>query len=171
MAGVVRHFGKNILITDREDWGVEEIYDTCVTRAVLGPELGDGKGTNGNRPYGNARDNRSLFQKALLPLYHWTDSKIRVHLFVCVAALTYLTLLCQRLAAAGIKMTPNEAMEELRELRTAIYVKDSEGKLKRVLEEVNDQQAAILKTLGYVVEDGKVPPSDLKRPGRDCLPV
>ena len=65
MASVVRHFGKNILITDREDWGAEEIYDTCVTRAVLGPELGDGKGANGNRPYGNAKDNRSLFQKAL----------------------------------------------------------------------------------------------------------
>ena len=158
MAGVVRHFGKNILITDREDWDAEEIYDTCVTRAILGPELGHGKGTNGNRPYGHAKDNRSPFQKALLPLYHWTDSKIRVHLFVCVAALTYLTLLCQRLAAAGIKMTPNEAMEELRDLRTAIYVKDSEGKLKRVLEEVNDRQAAILKTLGYVVEDGKVIP-------------
>jgi len=158
MAGVVRHFGKNILITDCEDWGVEEIYDTCVTRAVLGPDLGDAKAANANRPYGNSKDNRSLFQKALLPLYHWTDSKIRVHLFVCVAALTYLTLLCQRLAAAGIKMTPNEAMEELRELRTAIYVKDLEGKLRRVLEEVNDQQAAILKTLGYVVEDGKVTP-------------
>ncbi len=158
MASVVRHFGKNILITDREDWDVEEIYDACVTRAVLGPELGDAKGANANRPYGNAKDNRSLFQKALLPLYHWTESKIRVHLFVCVAALTYLTLLCQRLAAAGIKMTPNEAMEQLRELRTAIYVKDSEGKLKRVLEEVNDQQAAILNTLGYVIEDGRVNP-------------
>ena len=156
MASVVRHFGKNILITDREDWGVEEIYDTCVTRAVLGPGLGDAKSSNGGRPYGSAKDNRSLFQKALLPLYHWTDSKIRVHLFVCVAALNYLTLLSQRLAAAGIIMTPNEAMEELRELRTAIYAKDPEGKLKRVLEEVNDQQAAILKTLGYVVEDGKV---------------
>ena len=156
MAGVVRHFGKNILITDREDWGAEEIYDTCVTRAVLGPEVGDGKGSNGARPHGNAKDNRSLFQKALLPLYHWTDSKIRVHLFVCVAALAYVTLLCQRLAAAGINMTPNEAMDELRELRTAIYVKDSQGKLKRVLEEVNDRQAAILKTLGYVVEDGKI---------------
>jgi len=156
MAGVVRHFGKNILITDREDWGVEEVYDTCVTRAVLGPELGDAKSATNNRPYGNAKDNRSLFQKALLPLYHWTDSKIRVHLFVCVAALNYLTLLSQRLAAAGINLTPNEAMEELRELRTAIYAQDPEGKLKRVLEEVNDQQAAILKTLGYVVEDGKV---------------
>jgi transposase len=156
MAGVVRHFGKNILITDREDWGVEEIYDACVTRAVLGPELSDGKGIPASRSNGNAKDNRSLFQKALLPLYHWTDSKIRVHLFVCMAALTYLTLLSQRLAAAGITMTPSEAMEELRELRTAIYVKDSEGKLKRVLEEVNDHQAAILKTLGYVVEEGKV---------------
>ena len=158
MAGVVRHFGKNILITDREDWGVEEIYDACVTRAVLGPELSDGKGANSTRANGNGKDNRSLFQKALLPLYHWTDSKIRVHLFVCMAALTYLTLLCQRLAAAGITMTPSEAMEELRELRTAIYVKDSEGKLKRVLEEVNGHQAAILKTLGYAVEDGKVTP-------------
>ena len=137
---------------------MEEVYDTCVTRAVLGPDMGDGKGSHATRPYGNSRDHRSLFQKALLPLYHWTDSKIRVHLFVCVVALTYLTLLCQRLAAGGIKMTPNEAMEELRELRTAIYVKDVEGKLKRVLEEVNDQQAAILKTLGYVVEDGKVAP-------------
>ncbi len=67
MAGVVRHFGKNILVTDCQDWSVEEIYDTCVTRAVLGPDLGDGKSANANRPYGNAKDNRSLFQKALLP--------------------------------------------------------------------------------------------------------
>jgi transposase len=156
MAGVVRLFGKNILITDHEDWGVEEIYDTCVTRAVLGPELCDPKSTASNRSNGNFKDNRSLFQKALLPLYHWTDSKIRVHLFVCVVALNYLTLLSHRLAEHGITMTPNEAMEELRELRTAIYAKDPEGKLKRILEEVNDQQAAILKTLGYVVEDGKV---------------
>jgi transposase len=156
MASVVRHFGKNILITDRQDWGVGEIFDTCVSRAVLGPDLGNG-GISYRR-YGEAKDNRSLFQKALLPLYHWTDSKIRVHLFVCVAALTYLTLLCQRLAAAGIIMAPNEAMEELRALRTAIHLQDPEGKLKRVLEEVNDQQSAILKTLGYQIQDGKVTP-------------
>jgi transposase len=158
MASVVRHFGKNILITDREDWSVEEVYDTCMTRAVLGPELGNGKAGLDNRPYGNAKDNRTLFQKALLPLYHWTDSKIRVHLFVCVAALTYISLLVQRLTAAGIKMTPTEAMEELRALRTAIYLKDPDGKLKRMLKEVNDQQAAVLKSLGYGVQDGNVIP-------------
>lgn len=156
MAGVVRHFGKNILITDREDWKVEEIYEACVTRAVLGPDFGNGTVKGTNRSMGNAKDNRSLFQKALLPLYHWTDSKIRIHLFVCVAALTYLTLLCQRLAESDINLTPSEAMEELRTLRTAIYFKDSENKLKRVLEEVNPQQEAILKVLGYDIEEGKV---------------
>jgi hypothetical protein len=158
MANVVRHFGKNILITDREDWGVEEIYDTCVTRAVLGSDLGNPKPGNGNRPYGNAKDNRTLFQKALLPLYHWTDSKIRVHLFVCMVALSYLTLLVQRLAAAGLKTTPQEAMDELRALRTAIFVKDGDSKLKRVVEDINHQQAAMLEALGYQVQDGKVAP-------------
>ena len=156
MAGVVRHFGKTVLITDREDWKVEEIYEACVARAVLGPDLGNGTSKGNNRSIGNAKDNRSLFQKALLPLYHWTDSKIRIHLFVCVAALTYLTLLCQRLGEADINLTPTEAMEELRTLRTAIYFKDSENKLKRVLEEVNPQQEAILKVLGYDIEEGRV---------------
>ena len=156
MAGVVRQFGKHIIVTDREDWSVEEIYDTCVTRAVLGPDLSNGKAGNGNRFGGNGKDNRSLFQKALLPLYHWTDSKIQVHLFVCVAALTYLNLLWHQLDAAGLKMTPDEAVEELRALRTAIYLKDSEGKLKRMLGEINDQQEAILKTLGYSIQEGQV---------------
>jgi hypothetical protein len=41
-------------------------------------------------------------------------------------------------------------------MRTAIYFKDSENKLKRVLEEVNPQQAAILEVLGYQVEEGQV---------------
>ena len=53
MAGVVRHFGKNILITDHEDWSVEEIYEACVTRAVLGPDLVNG---NGNGKVGNSVD-------------------------------------------------------------------------------------------------------------------
>jgi hypothetical protein len=153
MAGVVRHFGKNILVTDHEDWSVEEIYEACVTRAVLGADFGSGNGKGPSRSLGDAKDNRSLFQKALLPLYHWTDSKIRIHLFVCVAALTYLTLLCQRLAEAEINMTPTEAIEELRTLRTAIYFSDSENKLKRVLEEVNPRQAAILEVFGFQVED------------------
>ena len=93
-----------------------------------------------------------------MPLYHWTGSKIRVHLFVCVVAMTYLALLNQRLNANGFSITPQEAMDELRAMRTAIFQESEDGKLKRMLDKVSDRQAAILKAMGYQVQDGKVLP-------------
>jgi transposase len=158
MAGSVRQFGKNILVTDREDLTPVEVYETSMKRSILGPQVNGGK-LNQARVNGNNKDARSYFQMALMPLYHWTDSKIRVHLFVCVVALTYLTLLCQRLAAAGIVTTPREAMDELRALRTAISLNRPDGKLRRMIDRVSDRQAAMLKMLGYQVEDGRVVPA------------
>lgn len=139
----VRQLGKTILITDHEDWGTHEICQAFFDRFAL-----EGQDPEAKNP----------FQDTLMPLYHWTPSKIRVHLFVCLAALTYLALLCQRLAAAGLLTTPQEAMKELRALRTAIYLKKPEGKLRRVLESVNHNQLAILKAMGYQVQDGMVLP-------------
>jgi hypothetical protein len=49
-------------------------------------------------------------------------------------------------------------MEELRSLRTAIFQESPDGKLRRMLEKVSERQSAILKTMGYQVEDGKVVP-------------
>ncbi len=144
MADEVRRFGKNILITDHEAWSAAEIYEVYAKR-YLAEAQGKVQGVPDNP-----------FQAALMPLYHWTDSKIRVHMFVCVVALTYLALLCQRLKVAGLKIPPKEVMEELRSLRTAIYSYDTEGKLKRVIEQINDTQFAILKALGYEIQDGKI---------------
>jgi transposase len=149
MAGKVRRFGKNILVTDHEDWRAAEIYEVYAKRYLA--ELPDGNG----KAQGPA-DNH--FQAALMPLYHWTDSKIRVHMFVCIVALTYLALLNQHLKTAGLKVPPKEVMDELRSIRTAIYSSDDEGKLKRVLEPVNDTQFAILKALGYEIDQGKLQP-------------
>jgi transposase len=147
MAARVRRFGKKILITDQENWSAAEIYETYARRylAVAQPTNGRFQGTSENP-----------FQAALMPLYHWTDSKIQVHMFVCVVALTYLALLCQRLKAAGLRIPPKEVMEELRAIRTAIYSTEAEGKLKRVIEGVNDTQYAILKALGYEIQEGKI---------------
>jgi transposase len=148
MAGKVRRFGKNILITDHEDWRAAEIYEVYAKRY-----LAEMQGANG-KAHQVPSDNP--FQAALMPLYHWTDSKIRVHMFVCIVALTYLALLCQHLKAAGLKIPPKEVMEELRSLRTAIYSSEDEGKLKRVIEQVSETQFAILQALGYEVQDGKI---------------
>jgi len=144
--------GKKVLITDREDWEAPEIYRIFTQRLVLrslGPDGSRGDGL---------LEARHPFQLPLTPLYHWTDSKIRVHLFVCMVALTYLALLGQRLKAAGLEISPREAMEEMRALCSAIRVNPPEGKLRRGLGRVSDPQQAILKALGYQVQDGKVLP-------------
>ena len=86
----------------------------------------------------SGQDSRSPIQVTLMPLYHWTGSKIRVHLFVCVAAMTYIALLCQRLNVNGFSITSREAMDELRSIKTAIYQEGEEGKLRRMLEKVNE---------------------------------
>jgi hypothetical protein len=49
-------------------------------------------------------------------------------------------------------------MDELRAMRTAIFQESEDGKLKRMLDKVSDRQTAILKAMGYQVQDGKVLP-------------
>jgi transposase len=158
MASNIRHFGKSILITDRGDWEAAKIYEACTKGSGLEAPRNGGK-TNGQSSE-SGQDFRSLIHTTLMPLYHWTGSKIRVHLFVCAVALTYLGLLCQRLNSNGFSITSQEAIDELRSLRTAIYQESEGGRLRRMLEQVNDRQAAILKVLGYRVQDGKVLPQE-----------
>ncbi|MGB8953323.1 MAG: hypothetical protein WCC06_11740 [Candidatus Aminicenantales bacterium] len=55
-----------------------------------------------------------------LPMYHWTDSKIRVHGLTCVMALLYLSLLQMKLKSAGLDLSLDRAMQILRGIRLAI---------------------------------------------------
>jgi transposase len=142
MESFLRRFAKTILITDHHDWSAEAIYQAYMDRHLLEDQF---------------RRAKNPFHVALMPQYHWTDSKIRIHVFVCVAALTYLTLLQLRLAQAGLDLSIRQTMEELRALRTAIYWLADERKPRRMLKKPTDQQIAILEALGYHVKDGWVP--------------
>ena len=137
----LRRFAKTILITDHHHWAAQEIYQAYMDRHIMEDQF---------------RRSKSPFQVALMPQYHWTDSKIRIHVFVCMVALSYLTLLQQRLKTAGMPISIREAMEELRSLRTAIYWMPNERKPRRLLEEPNSTQLAILQALGFQVKDGRV---------------
>ena len=54
------------------------------------------------------------------PIRHWRDSKIRCHLFSCVVALAYLRRLELKLAAAGIKRTAEDIMDDMRHLHSVL---------------------------------------------------
>jgi transposase len=142
MESHLRRFAKTIIVTDHHDWSREAIYQAQMVRHLLEDQF---------------RRAKNRFHVALMPQYHWTDSKIRIHVFVCVAALTYLTLLHHRLVRAGLDLSVRQAMQELRAVRTAIYWLADERKPRRILEKPTDQQIAILKALGYHVKAARVP--------------
>ncbi|MEW6660374.1 MAG: hypothetical protein AB1424_17145 [Thermodesulfobacteriota bacterium] len=139
----VQRLGKIVLITDHEDWTEAEMAEANIDRCIVSEPL---------------RETGFTLQEVLLPQYHWTNSKLRVNIFVCMVALTYLILFCQRLAQAGLLIAPREALEELKTLRTAVFWEPGEEKLKRKLASPNDLQLAILQALGLQVEEGRVIP-------------
>lgn len=140
---VVRGLGKTILITDHEDWSGVEISEANIDRCIVEEQI---------------RQTGITLQEVLLPQYHWTESKLHVNIFVCMVALAYLLLLSKRLNQAGLLITPKEAMEALRGLRTAVFWQPEEEKLKRRLVPPTDTQLAILHALGFQVEEGRVLP-------------
>jgi transposase len=137
----LKRLAKLILISDHEDWNAVEIYQAYIDRYQIEHQF---------------RQAKSPFHVALMPQYHWTDSKIRIHMFVCIVALTYLTLLRLRLEQAGVDLSVLAAMAAMRELRTALYWLPGTRKPRRQLEQPTPTQLEILTALGFDVEDGWV---------------
>lgn len=143
IAGLLKRMGKIVIQTDRWDWNLEDFCDLAVERGLIGDSP--------NRP-------PTMFQSALTPQYHWTDSKIPIHVFVCMVALTYLCFLNSRLHAAGLLLNAKEAMEEMRALKTAIFLLAEDAKPLRLFEEPSDLQLQIIDALGYELDEGKLVP-------------
>jgi transposase len=97
-------FGKNIIFTDHLDWSDEEIILAYRDRHKIETSF---------------RWTKDPFLVRWTPMYHWTDSKIRVHGFSCVMALLFLSLLHKKMKEAKLSMSLDRAMESLRDIRLA----------------------------------------------------
>ena len=65
---------------------------------------------------------------ALRPQYHWTDQKIRVHVFTCVLALTLLSLLRRDLHHRGFPLSIPRMVDLLAGIREMVMFFPPEGK-------------------------------------------
>jgi transposase len=134
-------FGKNIIITDNTDWTTREIVEASLDRWQV------------ENRFRLSNDDDLV---ATRPIRHWTDSKIRCHIFSCVVALTYLRRLELKLAAAGIKRTTEDVMDDMRHLHSVLTVNKGARKPVRRLETPSKTQTEVLKALGYYVDDNGV---------------
>jgi len=90
--------GKTILFTDNQDWTNEEI--------VLGYRAQ-------HHIESAFRDMKNPHFLGWAPMFHWTDSKIRVHAFYCVLALTLTSLLQRALHQKGHDLSMARMLELL----------------------------------------------------------
>jgi transposase len=93
-----RIFGKRILFTNRDTWPVAEIV--AAYRSQSGVESG-------------FRQLKDPHVVSFSPVHHWTDQKIRVHIFYCVLALTIAHLMRRQADHAGLHLSVRELLGEL----------------------------------------------------------
>jgi len=134
-------FGKNIIITDNTDWTTREIVEASLDRWQV--------------------ENRFRLSKnetlvGTRPIRHWTDSKIRCHLFTCVAAMTYLRRLELKLSSAGVNRTAEDVMDDMIHLHSALTLSKGCRKPVRRLETPTKTQSEVLSALGYRIDDSGV---------------
>jgi len=126
-----RHLGKQVLVTDRDDWDNESIV-TAYRRLTRTEHL--------------FRISKSA-TRLWWPMFHWTDSKIRVHALYTFFALLLLAIVRRELWEAGVHMDIDRAMERLRRIQESVVVY-ANGSADRVLAEMDETQCRLAEILG-----------------------
>jgi len=90
------------------------------------------------------------------PVRHWTDGKIRCHLFACAVAMAYLRRTELRLSAKGIDRTAKDVMDDMRHFHSVLRLSGRSAKPVRQPEAPTASQAEILAAVGYHVDESGV---------------
>lgn len=135
----IARFGKNIIVTSYHDLSTDDIVRASLDRYQVENAFRQTKAGE----FGNFR-----------PMWHWTDSKIRCHIFSCIVALTYLRLATLWLNRAGVVCSPDSAMQSMRNLNSCLCWHSGKRKPARMLEEPDPEQTAILAAIGYKIQNG-----------------
>jgi len=108
-----RLFGKRILFTNRDDWAAVEVVAAYRSQSQV--ESG----------FRQMKDPQVV---SFGPLHHWTDSKIRVHVFYCVLALTIAHLMRREAERAGLHLSVRELLAELGGIGETVLLYHDGGK-------------------------------------------
>jgi transposase len=128
--------GKRILFTDHHDWTDEQIVLAYRAQSHVEDAFADMKD-----PYFLSWE----------PMFHWTDSKIRVHAFYCVLALMLGCLLQRRAFQQGIKLSLHQLFTTLGGIQQVTNISSAAGKpgsagrprLQTTLSEMDSTQQAL----------------------------
>ena len=124
-----RLFGKRILFTNRDTWPAAEVV--AAYRSQAEAESG-------------FRQLKDPHVVSFSPMHHWTDQKIRVHVFYCVLALTVAHLMRRQAEHAQLHMSVRELLGELSQIGETVLLYHDGGpgrpRAQRLLTDMNPTQ-------------------------------
>ena len=112
------YLGKTVLFTDRMDFSNEQIVSA--SRSAWHVEAA----------FRQMKDTHHL---TVRPIFHWTDEKIRIHIFTCVLAYRLCSLLIKELSDCGINIPINrliDSMSHIKRVHTFFGDINKPGKIK-----------------------------------------
>ena len=129
--------GKTLLFTDNHNWS-----DARIVRAYRSQ-------SHIEEGFRVMKDPHHI---ALRPQHHWTDQKVRVHVFTCVLALMLLSLLRRELASKGFDHSIPRILEMLGDIREVSTVfppqgPETEPTLRTSLTRMSSEQHALFEVL------------------------
>jgi transposase len=124
-----RLFGKRILFTNRGHWPVTDVV--AAYRSQSEAEFG-------------FRQLKDPHVVSFSPMHHFTDQKIRVHVFTCVLALAVAHLMRRTAEGAGLHLSVRELLEQLEGIGETVLLHHTGGKgrprAQRLLTDMTDTQ-------------------------------
>jgi len=118
-------FGKNIIFTDLVDEAPEKILADYGTKQTIEDDF---------------ELLKDRFCVSLWPMYHWTDTKIRMHAFVTVLALLLVKLVEHKVRSQGIHIGGRALINELQDITEALVVYNIEEAEMKICEMSRNQQ-------------------------------
>ena len=125
---IKKYFGKKLIVSDRKDWSTYEIIKAYREQDSI------------EKIFKSTKDPHHF---SIRPQYHYTDQKIRVHIFCCLLGFTLASVLHKEIVNAGIDLSKNKILDNLRNIRQC-FIKDKVGtKVNKALEEMDDIQKSL----------------------------
>src|SRR5438132_2166149 len=109
---LAHRLGRTVLLTNRMDWTAEQVVagysgQQQIEQVFRGLKDGDWLGWG--------------------PMYHWTDSKIRVHAFYCMLGISLLQYIHKQSQSAWPGLTMEQMLAELRQIQQFVLLYPPQG--------------------------------------------
>ena len=139
-----RLFGKRILFTNRDHWPVADVV--AAYRSQAGVESG-------------FRQLKDPHVVSFSPMHHWTDQKIRVHVFYSVLALTVAHLMRRQAEQARLDMSVRELLHELSGIQETVLLYHDGGKGRPRAQRITTDMSASQRELAELFDIQRYAPT------------